>query len=382
MGKPMDCRVSVILPTFNRADLISDTIESLLAQTRPVDEILVIDDGSTDDTAQRVAAFADKVRYHRTENGGKSAAINLGMTMIDGDCVWICDDDDLVLPDACARLMHELESDPDLDFCAGLHEDFFVDQKTGEIVRKEPGFAKASRPGEIFSDALDGCHIFQPGLIVRRAHYDRTGKFDETLIRSQDYQMLLRLARQGKGRILPDIVFLHREHHGTRGSASERFDAKDANRKWIKYHRQIIKPILEGVSDAEILPTEVWNDPAQVETRGRTALIRRGSVFGRHVLWEEALENWGSIDSALGVPLNDYEVYLIRWSTSYGLGCAPLLESAAIKRQVQALKSSSPLGRKIVRQLGRSLAWRVKEAVRRGDIRGTMQMLRFMLAAY
>lgn len=381
MGNPMVNRVSVILPTYNRADLIAETLETLLAQTRPVDEILVIDDGSTDDTAQRVAAFGDRVRYHHKENGGKSAALNQGLAMIEGDCVWICDDDDLILPDACARLMKELENHPELDYCAGLHEDFTVDQTSGEIIRKAPGYSKASQPDEVFSDALDGCHIFQPGLIVRRAYYDQIGPFDETLNRSQDYQMLLRLTRHGAGRVLPHVVFLHREHQGTRGTAGERFSMKDANRKWIKYHRQIIKPLLDDLGDEELLPAAIWKDPAHAEIRGRAALIRRGAVFGRHVLWDEALDTWAGIASTPGETLSDYEIRLIRLSTSYGLGCAPLLESADIKRKVQALKTNSPLGRQIVRQLGRSLYWRAKDALRRGDIGELLRLTRFIVAS-
>nr|WP_070960550.1 glycosyltransferase family A protein [Hyphomonas sp. Mor2] len=375
----MDSRVSVILPTFNRADLITDTLDSLLAQTRAPDEILIIDDGSTDDTAARIASFGEKVRYHRTENGGKSAALNLAMTMIEGDFVWICDDDDLVLPDACESLMQELEADPELDFCAGLHEDFFVDEASGEIVRKEPGYSKASRPDEIFSDALDGCHIFQPGLIVRRAFYERIGAFDETLKRSQDYHMLLRLARHGAGRVVPHVVFLHREHQGTRGYGGERFAMKDANRKWIKYHRQIIKPLLDELPDEEVLPTDIWNDPKQKTKRSRAALIRRGSVLGRHVLWDEALETWANIDPSANEPLSDYEIKRIRMSTSYGLGCAPLLESEEVQQKVKDLKASSPLGRKIIGELGRSVRWRAKRAAMGGRISDLVQLVRFMM---
>lgn len=381
MGNPVVNRVSVILPTYNRADLIAETIESLLAQTRPVDEILVIDDGSTDDTEQCVAAFGDQVRYHRKENGGKSAALNLAMTMIEGDCVWVCDDDDLVLPDACARLMQALDDHPELDYCAGLHEDFTVDPRTGGVVRKEPGYSKASPPDEVFSDALDGCHIFQPGLIVRRAYYEHVGPFDETLNRSQDYHMLLRLTRKGTGRVLPHVVFLHREHQGRRGAADERFSMQDANRKWIKYHRQIITPLLDDLDDGELLPAKIWNDPELAATRSRTVQIRRGSVFGRHVLWDEALDTWTGIDPQPGDTLTDYEIQLIRLSTGYGLGCAPLLESAEVKQKVHALKTSSSLGRQIVRQLGRSLYWRAKDALQRGDVGELMRLTRFVIAS-
>ena len=373
-------RVSVILPTYNRADLIVPTIESLLAQTRPIDEILVLDDGSTDDTVERLAPYRDRIRYHRKENGGKAAALNLALTMTKGDFIWICDDDDLLLPDACERLMGAFEADPSLDFCAGVHEDFIIDPATSKMVRKPPGYLRKSAQDEIFADALDGCHLFQPGLIVRRAHYDAVGPFDEKLTRSQDYQMLLRLTRHGKGRVLPEIVFLHREHQGARGSAKERFSTEEANRKWIKYHRIIMEPLLADLTDREVLPPAIWNDPDREAIRDRTATVRRGAIFGRHVLWQEALNTWQTLDLSSDADLDDYEIQAIRNSTGYSLGCAPLLESAELLDAVKELKKRGPLGRQIVRELGRSLFWRVKQSLKNGDVRSLYQLLRFIAA--
>jgi glycosyltransferase involved in cell wall biosynthesis len=97
--------VSVILPTFNRCGLIASSLDSLLNQSYPIAEILVVDDGSTDDTEAVVAAFGDKVRYIRRENGGKNAAINTGLRHVTGELIWIMDDDDLAPADALERLV-------------------------------------------------------------------------------------------------------------------------------------------------------------------------------------------------------------------------------------------------------------------------------------
>ena len=93
--EPAKPSVSVIMPTFNRAGLIAESLRSLFEQTYPISEILVVDDGSTDNTSEVVAEFADRVRYVKRENGGKNAAINTGLTKVSGDLVWIMDDDDL-----------------------------------------------------------------------------------------------------------------------------------------------------------------------------------------------------------------------------------------------------------------------------------------------
>lgn len=382
MGKSLENRVCVILPTFNRADLISETIDSLLSQTRPVHDILVIDDGSTDETAERVAAFGNKVRYHKKENGGKAAALNLGLRMTNAAFVWICDDDDLLLPDACERIMSEFEADPTLDYCAGTHQDFYVDPSTGKKVITEAGYVRWSSPAEIFRVALDGCNIWQPGLIVRRSVYDSVGDFDEALIRSQDYEMLLRVTRAYKGLFLQEPVFLHREHKGERGSAAERFPIEEANHRWIEYNRSIVKPLLAELSDQELLSPEIWAQATLDGTEHRLATIRRGAILGRHGMWAEAIATWTSLQEGQGSTLGDLEVQMVRESTIHSLSCQPLLASADMQAALQGLKSSSPLGRQIVKQLGSSVLWRLKKAAMGGKVQDVLTLTRFVATSF
>lgn len=359
-------RVSVILPTFNRVDLIGETLDSLLAQSRPADEILVVDDGSQDGTGEVAESYGEAVTLLRKPNGGKASALNVGMAAVSGDLIWICDDDDLLMPDACERLAGTLDGDETIGFCAGRHDDFTVDPETGEKNVKAPGYWRGSAPDEIFSDLLDGCHIFQPGLIVRRAVYDRLGPFDETLTRSQDYEMMLRIARTTPGRLLPETVYLHREHAGARGSANERFCAARLNEKWIKFHRLILEPLMRDLADEELLPASVWNDPGRAATRVRTAQLKRASVYARHQLWPEALAAWHRAAEQFEGPLDAYERDIVRAATLYSFGCAPLFDDDAIRAGVLALKGRSPLGREIAGLLGRSVLWRVRAALQAG----------------
>ncbi|MSS71055.1 MAG: glycosyltransferase family 2 protein [Candidatus Latescibacteria bacterium] len=92
-------KVSVILPTYNRANYLIESLESLLAQTYPNIEIVVVNDGSTDETKDKLGAFRDRILYLEKSNGGKSSAINLGLRYATGDYVWVFDDDDIALPD-------------------------------------------------------------------------------------------------------------------------------------------------------------------------------------------------------------------------------------------------------------------------------------------
>lgn len=376
----MSGRVSVILPTFNRAGLISETLDTLLGQTRAADEILVIDDGSTDATGEVVCAYGDRVTYLRKENGGKASALNLGFERITGDLVWICDDDDLIEPDACERLAGALDADAGLDFCAGRHEDFTVDPKTGAHKVKAPGYWRPSKPDEIFSDLLDGCHIFQPGLFVRRSHYDRIGPFDPKLTRSQDYEMMLRIARHGRGRLLRERVFLHREHAGARGSAAERFSAEQMTAKWVEFHRIILGPLLAELTDWQLLPASVWQATPEAG-RARLAGVKRAATYARHVMWPEAVSGFRTVASMPGGPLSDAEAELILRSTQSSFGCEPLIQDRQVSGELLELKQLSPVGREIVNLLARSLNWRVRRAVGDLDARRLGALADFLVRA-
>jgi glycosyltransferase involved in cell wall biosynthesis len=379
MGDPLENRVSVILPTFNRADLISETIDSLLVQTRKIDEILVIDDGSTDDTAARVAVYGDKVRYCKKENGGKAAALNLGLTMIDGEFVWVCDDDDLILPDACERLMREFESDPTLEYCAGGHQDFYCHPGSGQRIITTPSYVEWTPPNGIFSSALEGCNIWQPGLIVRRSAYEKVGLFNEALMRSQDYEMLLRLTRHCRGMMLQEPVFLHRDHNGDRGSAAERFPIEEANLRWIGYNREIILTLLDDLSDRELFSDTDWAKAQEsADQIDRIGKIRRGAILGRHAIWSQGIDVWSSIDDRDDAALTAMEIGMIKGATTHSLSCSPLIEPEPVAQAVKSLKSHSAIGRQIVKHLGASLLWRVKKAALQGKIGEVWRLSRFI----
>src|ERR1700678_803249 len=116
--------ISVIIPTYNRADLIGQALESALAQTHPADEIIVVDDGSTDDTERVVAQYAGQVRYMRQVNAGPSAARNRGIQAASGDFIALLDSDDLWVKDRLERQLAALTLHPGLDFIFGLEAKF------------------------------------------------------------------------------------------------------------------------------------------------------------------------------------------------------------------------------------------------------------------
>ena len=111
--------VSVVVPTYNRAALLGECLDSLLNQDRRPEEILVVDDGSSDGTPDVVRSKDGPVRYLRQENAGKAAALNRALAAVSGEAVWIVDDDDLAPPDALVRLTAAIETGPGTDLVYG-----------------------------------------------------------------------------------------------------------------------------------------------------------------------------------------------------------------------------------------------------------------------
>lgn len=373
----MKQRVSVILPTYNRAHLIEETVQSLLEQTRIPDEILVIDDGSTDATSEVLARF-DCLTVLRIENGGKAAALNLALGKVTGELVWIVDDDDIMLPHACMIMATALEANPDLDFCAGRYIDFEVDEHTGARNTRPPGFMCISSPEQIFPDLLEGCFIFQPGLMVRKSVYEAVGPFNTSLVRSQDYEMILRIARRHRGMQLDEVVFLHREHGGQRGSAEENFAAAENSDRWAHFNRIIFSDLLDDLADEEILTKEDTAHLSALLCR-RAALVKRGCIMARQRMWYEAVNSWREAAAVDSAPLSPLERKMLERSPNSPLGAPELFLDSAVRSELKALMHMSSPGPEMMAVLRRASRWHIRVALRMRDWHRTVQGVRLML---
>ncbi len=180
--------VSVIIPTYNRAQLVGDAVTSVLNQrcVKPR-EIIVVDDGSSDETPQRLAQFADVVRYVVQEHRGVSAARNRGITISTGEWVAFLDSDDYWLPE---KLLHHWR------FCLASH-DMLLSQ-TDEIWlqrghRRNPKKYHEKPSGYCFERLLVRCLVSPSAAMVHRSIFDRVGLFDERLPACEDYDFWLRV---------------------------------------------------------------------------------------------------------------------------------------------------------------------------------------------
>jgi glycosyltransferase involved in cell wall biosynthesis len=212
-------KVSVIIPTYNRLGFVTEAVASVLAQTRPPAEVIVVDDGSTDGTGAALAAsFGGSVRVIHQENAGPSAARNQGIRAAGGEILAFLDSDDLWLPDKL-RLQEEFfEEHPDVDLVFGhLQVDSDGANGGGLEISDAADQAFLSRaPGAIanFFEFLVRRDItLTSTLAVRRAALLEVGFFDQRWRLCEDLHLWLRAAVHHEFGFL-DVILCRRRKHG------------------------------------------------------------------------------------------------------------------------------------------------------------------------
>jgi glycosyltransferase involved in cell wall biosynthesis len=179
--------VSVVIPTFDRRDLVLRALASVYAQTRLPDEVIVVDDGSTDGTAARVAEEYPDVVYIRQENRGVSVARNRGLNVATSEWVAFLDSDDEWRPEKLQRQLEALGREPDLSICH-TDEIWIRDGR-----RVNPRLRHAKPEGSCFRSCLPLCAISPSSALIRRSLLLEVGGFDESLPACEDYDLWLRL---------------------------------------------------------------------------------------------------------------------------------------------------------------------------------------------
>ncbi len=366
--------ISVIVPTFNRKDYLLEALAALQQQTRPVSQIIVWDDGSSDGTHAAVAALSDpRLQYCRAENAGKAAALNAALELADGDYIWICDDDDIALPDAAEQLAGLLDAHPEAGVAGGCYNRFRDGPEGREVTG--PGYWPDLSTGTPLRHLLEDIFLFQNATLVRRACYGRTGPFREDLPRSIDYDMIVRLAVRFPIRMTSQKLFLQRKHDGLRGPAGHRHAASAADSVWAQQD----KVVFQGLRDH--LPLSLMEAMFSGASRAhlrRAACLQRGGAFARHNLWQDALSDFEAAAAAEpAAPLAAVETAICRRAVSgkHGVAFGP-----DDRRRLNRLRSSGAAGRAIAASLGRGLLWSLRRAAGRGNPAETLRLAR-MLAA-
>ncbi len=190
MTEASTAAVSVVIPCFNQAHYLGEAIESALAQTLPPVEVIVVDDGS-EDNSYEVAARYEKVSPMRQPNRGVASARNVGWMATTADCLVFLDADDRLLPDALDLGVTALERRPQVAFVAGFSKDI------GDDGRPLEGLRQSLVLQDHYLRLLEDCFIWSGSSIVyRRWALDAVGGFDESLDAADDYDLYLRIARR------------------------------------------------------------------------------------------------------------------------------------------------------------------------------------------
>lgn len=184
---PGRAAVSVVIPTFNRAELLPRAVESVLAQTHPAAEVIVVDDGSSDGTGELVASRFPEVRVAAQAHRGVSAARNRGIAAASGDWIALLDSDDEWCAEKLARQLAALDEHPEYRIC---HTDE-IWIRNGR--RVQPRVKHAKRGGRIFRHCLPLCVISPSSVLIHRSVFEQVGGFDEDLPACEDYDLWLRI---------------------------------------------------------------------------------------------------------------------------------------------------------------------------------------------
>jgi len=180
--------VSVIIPTYNRGRVLGEAIDSVLSQEYRNFELIVVDDGSVDDTRSVLEEYRDKVTVITQKNRGVSAARNTGISCTLGSLITFLDSDDAWLPGKLAAQVDFFDRNTDAMICQT--EEIWI--RNGKRVNQKIKHRKYS--GDIFKRSLSLCLVSPSAVMMRRSLFDSVGFFDENLPACEDYDLWLRVS--------------------------------------------------------------------------------------------------------------------------------------------------------------------------------------------
>ena len=255
-------RVSVIIPTFNRALLVTETIDSVLAQTYRDFEIIVVDDSSTDNTSEVLSKYGDHIRVvvHPT-NLGLSVARNSGIHHSAGEFVAFLDSDDLWLPTKLEQQINLLDATPGLDWVYADVENF--DDKTGLNL----GFYSQGQPphqGNVLQKLIFSNFICTDTTLIRRTVFYAVGLFYDNEKTAEDWDMWLRIAAKYPVEYVAKPLARRRVHS----------EMKTVNRNWNIQYKRCVNTIEQAVA----------REPKRLGHLRRQAIARYCYVTGQSLI--------------------------------------------------------------------------------------------------
>ena len=273
MSAALPVEVSVIIPTYNRRALVQRAIDSVLAQTHPVEEIIVVDDGSSDGSAEALRArYGERIRYCWQANAGVSAARNTGMSLASGRYFALLDSDDLWRPEKTAQQVAWLDAHPEfgLVLCDVVRVD--GDGKPYDVFRRRDVLRE---DGWALRWLLLNPSLVPASAMFRREVFETCGGFDPSLRTAEDIDFHLRVARHWRiGVVEAELVEAMRGHEGGLSAEATTYD-------------DYVKVVERAIADAAGVVDDDTRREALALTYHRNA---RGMLIRRR--WGDAWRLW------------------------------------------------------------------------------------------
>jgi len=223
--------VTVIIPTYNRGWILKEAIDSVLSQDFNDFELIVVDDGSTDNTHEILSAYGGDIIVLRQGNRGVSAARNAGIASASGCFIAFLDSDDLWLPGKLARQVDFFKSNPNALICQT--EELWI--RNGKRVNPKNRHKKFS--GMIFKHSLPLCIVSPSAVMLKKSLLDKTGVFDESFPACEDYDLWLRISCKYPVFLIDTPLIIKKGGHEDQLSKTPKLD---------KYRIQALKNIIES----------------------------------------------------------------------------------------------------------------------------------------
>ncbi len=223
--------ISIVIPTYNRGWVLKEAIDSVLMQDYPDFEVIVVDDGSTDDTPNILKACGPRISVFRQQNRGVSAARNRGVREASGSLIAFLDSDDLWMPGKLSVQAEFFRSRPDALICQT--EEIWV--RNGRRVNPKVRHKKPS--GDIFEPSLELCLVSPSAAMLRRSLLEEMGGFDESLPACEDYDLWLRIGCRYPVYLIDTPLIVKRGGHDDQLSRQPSLD---------RYRIESLKKLLES----------------------------------------------------------------------------------------------------------------------------------------
>lgn len=374
-----DPTVTVIMATYNRAGMIGEAIDSLLGQTRPPDAFYIVDDGSTDNTREIIESYGEQITLLSQANAGRPAAFNRVIPQVTTDYIWLFDDDDIALAHALHTHLEFLAHNPDCDFSYSPH--YFFERSTDSGPENKPVLPLPDLSSAEFFLWMMTSH-FAPvqlqGMLIPTACYRQVGPFDERLLRSQDRDIMLRIARHFRAGRIETPTWGFRQHDGMRGGPGATHRGADSRYAvWRSYKPAVFTKLRQSLALSEYLvdgPARQSTELFSGTTAYRQALLQRAVIMSIHGLSEEALNDFRAFCAELAtsdVPLTPTERKQIsELSTIHNL------ESILPNRYFLGLGKAARPNLQLVKLLLSGTYWSIARELRARSFQGACVMTR------